>query len=131
MTRFSKTLGLAPLDGISAKSNAKPGAIVRSGLAVAGIAIAIAALTALGAGSAAAADTFTGCLTKNGKLKNVALGDEPRRRCRGKSTEISWSVEGPKGDTGDPGPQGPAGPIADSSDILEQLDNLFQITTGC
>ena len=83
-------------------------------------------MTTLGAGPAAA-DTFTGCLTENGKLRNVAQGDEPRRPCRGKSTEITWNVEGPKGD---PGPQGPSGPTGDTSDILEQLDNVLAIATG-
>ena len=126
MTEGTNIPGLAWLDGTSAKSNARPGAVARSRLAGAGIAFAIVAMTTLGAGPAAA-DTFTGCLTKNGKLRNVAQGDEPRRPCRGKSTEITWNVEGPKGD---PGPQGPSGPTGDTSDILEQLDNVLAIATG-
>lgn len=60
--------------------------------------------------------TFTGCLSTNGRVSNVAIGDEPRRRCKRRQTEIHWNQSGPQGLQGSQGPaglpgvQGPAGP---------------------
>jgi len=49
------------------------------------------------------ATEFTGCLTRGGKIINVAEGTSPKRACKFKSMQISWNLEGP------PGPPGPAG----------------------
>lgn len=66
--------------------------------------IALCALGLVFVGMAIAqpeSDTFTGCLTDAGKLKKVALGDEPAKPCSGSETEVQWNATGP------PGPPGP------------------------
>lgn len=50
MIRFSNYLGLASPDGIIAKSSDSLGSVVRSGLAVAAVGVAVAVLTAFGVG---------------------------------------------------------------------------------
>ena len=53
------------------------------------------------------ADTFTGCLTPGGDVKNVALGSAPTKECTGQSVQVSWNIEGVTGETGPQGEQGP------------------------
>lgn len=50
--------------------------------------------------ASAQGETFTGCLTPGGDLKNVALGDGPAKGCTGSSVEVSWNAEGPQGPPG-------------------------------
>ena len=122
MTEGTNIPGLAWLDGTSAKSNARPGAVARSRLAGAGIAFAIVAMTTLGAGPAAA-DTFTGCLTKNGKLRNVAQGG---RTAQAMSREIHRNNLERRGAQGrSRGRKARRVRPAIPSDILEQLDNVL------
>ena len=40
-------------------------------------------------------DTFTGCLSNGGKIKNVAIGSAPARPCKDNSQQISWDSEPP------------------------------------
>lgn len=54
MIRFSNYLGLASPDGIIAKSSDSLGSVVRSGLAVVAVGVAVAVLTAFGVGPALA-----------------------------------------------------------------------------
>jgi len=52
---------------------------------------------------------YTGCL-KNGKITNVAIGEQPLAPCDSTETEVSWNQTGPQGPQGVPGPAGPQGP---------------------
>ncbi len=76
--------------------------------------------------SSASATTYTGCLTKKGRIVNLEEGDSPRRECDDDERLFSLNssdpegVEGPvgpkgdKGDTGDTGPQGDKGESGDT-----------------
>ena len=55
-------------------------------------------------------NTYTGCLTNGGRIKNVAVGDSPRKACKGNQTEITWNAQGEQGPQGEIGPAGPEGP---------------------
>ena len=40
--------------------------------------------------------TLTGCL-KNGKLTNVAVGDQPAKPCKAKEVQVGWNAHGSPG----------------------------------
>ncbi len=42
----------------------------------------------------AKAEKVTGCLTKSGQLKKLALGDTPRKPCKKKETQVTLGSEG-------------------------------------
>ena len=84
------------------------------GLAVIGAVLAAATIT-IAAGTSST-DQYTGCLTSNGSLINVAVGDSPAQACtpdnkkpEKSELQISWNAQGPAGTDGLPGAEGPAG----------------------
>ncbi len=60
--------------------------------------LAVAAVVVAGGLSASAATpsdeeaTYTGCLTRGGAITEVAIGEQPRRKCGGSQVQISWST---------------------------------------
>ena len=57
-----------------------------------------------------AGQTYTGCLSDNGKLDQVAIGDHPSKDCKSKDVQVSWNETGETGATGPSGPSGAQGP---------------------
>jgi hypothetical protein len=53
------------------------------------------AMTVLTGFSQAQEQTFTGCMSENGKIKNVTVGDEPLKPCKENQVEVSWAAVAP------------------------------------
>jgi hypothetical protein len=67
------------------------------------VVIAIVAAAILGVRfSSADSQTYTGCLSAEGALSHIAIGDSPTKSC-GTQTQVSWTSDGPKGEAGAPG----------------------------
>jgi hypothetical protein len=70
---------------------------------------------------------YTACLTKDGLITRVALGEAPARACAKTETEINWNEQGPQGQqgaTGEPGLQGEPGAKGDPGEPGGSLASL-------
>ena len=69
------------------------------------------ALSGVALATAGSGNAYAGCLGSGGRIKNVAVGTDPRRACDAPQVEIVWNQSGPQGPSGPPGSgyQGAAG----------------------
>ena len=80
------------------------------------------AATGLVTAQSEAENQYTGCVTTQNTLTNVAVGSDPADQCKATDTEISWNetglpgADGLPGANGLPGIQGGPGPPAAKAD---------------
>jgi hypothetical protein len=89
--------------------------------------MAVTLAIAAGAGVATAADddeavVYTGCLSTEGDVSQVAVGEEPLSPCDESSQLARWNQEGPQGQQGEQGEQGEQGQQGEQGEKGEKGD---------